>query len=178
MVTTKQLVEIYDCTYERANRFCRFLNEAMERFEINTPERQAAFLAQLGHESGRLRYVEELASGRAYEGRADLGNSEPGDGARYKGRGLIQITGRGNYAKASDALGVDFISDPELLERPDYACLSAGWFWATHGLNELADTGDFRKITRRINGGYNGLADRLALWDEAKIALGVSYGMA
>ena len=174
-ITAPQLVEIYDCTFERANRFCQFLNEAMGRFDINSPERQAAFLAQVGHESGRLRYVEELASGRAYEGRADLGNSEPGDGVRYKGRGLIQITGRGNYAKASEALDVDFIGEPELLERPGYACLSAAWFWATHGLNELADTGDFRKITRRINGGFNGLADRLALWDDAKRVLNASY---
>lgn len=144
---------------------------AMEEFEINTPARQASFLAQIGHESGQLRYVRELASGTAYEGREDLGNTHLGDGARFKGRGLIQITGRANYAACGEALGLDLVANPELLEEPVSACRSAGWFWKLHGLNELADAGDQVRITKRINGGTNGLADRLALFDKAKEVL-------
>ena len=132
----------------------------MDEFEINTVERQSMFLAQIAHESGGLRYVRELATGEAYDGRLDLGNTEPGDGARYKGRGLIQITGRANYRDCGSALGVDLIGNPELLESPEFACRSAAWFWKNHGLNELADKGDFKLITKRINGGYNGMADR------------------
>ena len=140
----------------------------MAEFEINTPARQAAFLAQIGHESGQLRYVRELASGAAYEGRKDLGNTQPGDGVRFKGRGLIQITGRANYLKCGEALGLDLIADPELLEQPINACRSAGWFWESRGLNALADAGDFLRITKRINGGTNGLADRQALYESAQ----------
>ena len=175
MITAPQIVDIYGCSFERANRYCNFLNDAMMQFEINTPARVAAFLAQIGHESARFRYVEELASGKAYEGRKDLGNVEPGDGVRFKGRGLIQITGRNNYRLCGDYLGVDLLSDPELLERPDYASLSAAWYWYTHGLNELADKGDFRRITKIINGGTNGFDDRLALWAAAKEVLEVTY---
>ena len=140
----------------------------MEEFDINSAARQAAFLAQIGHESGQLRYSEEIASGAAYEGRADLGNTEVGDGKRYKGRGLIQITGRANYKECGDALGIDLIGEPDLLQQPDNACRSAAWFWKSHGLNQFADTGNFERITRKINGGLNGQADRLALWERAK----------
>ena len=150
------------------DRFCKPLNDAMDEFHINTPTRQAAFLAQIGHESGSLRYVRELASGGAYEGRVDLGNTEPGDGVKFKGRGLIQITGKANYAACGAALDEDLLGTPELLELPDLAARSAGWFWTTHGCNELADAGNFQKLTRRINGGLNGLAERMALWDRAK----------
>lgn len=144
---------------------------AMAEFEINNPARQAAFLAQIGHESGQLRWVREIASGADYEGRKDLGNTEPGDGVRFKGRGLIQITGRENYRKCSMALFGDdrLIQFPELLEDPVYACRSAGWFWKSRRLNELADGGmqEFGVITRKINGGLNGMADRLALYRKA-----------
>lgn len=150
------------------DRFWQHLNDAMEEFEINSPARQAAFLAQIGHESGQLRYVEELASGAAYEGRSDLGNTQEGDGIRFKGRGLIQITGRENYAACSVALGIDLITEPELLEQPEWACKSAAWFWKSRGLNQLADGGNFERITRKINGGLTGQADRLALWERAK----------
>ena len=149
-------------------RFWEHLNSAMEEFLINSPARQAAFLAQIGHESGQFRYSEEIASGAAYEGRADLGNTEVGDGKRYKGRGLIQITGRANYAACGEALGLDLIGEPSLLQEPENACRSAAWYWKSRRLNELADVGNFERITRKINGGLNGQADRLILWERAK----------
>lgn len=159
------------CPTTKTGRLALFLEpliEAMAEFEISTTARQTAFLAQIAHESGGFNYVRELASGAAYEGRADLGNTEPGDGIRYKGRGLVQITGRANYRSCGSALGLDLLSQPELLEQPVYACRSAAWFWSTHGLNELADKGEFERITRRINGGLNGQADRLAYLERAQ----------
>jgi putative chitinase len=146
------------------------LKTAMAEFLINTPSREAAFLAQITHESGSLRYVRELASGENYEGRADLGNTELGDGVRFRGRGLIQITGRANYLACSKVLFGDdrLVNFPGLLELPEAACRSAAWFWWGHGLNSLADAGEFEKITRRINGGTNGAADRLAHYHRAK----------
>lgn len=160
------------CPLSRAQAWAPHLNKAMTDWQICIAKRQAAFLAQIGHESGRLVYVRELASGAAYEGRADLGNTHPGDGVRFKGRGLIQITGRLNYAKCQVALDLNLIDHPELLERPEFAAASAGWFWFGHGLNDLADQDDFVSITRRINGGTNGMDDRLALWKSACTALG------
>lgn len=168
LVTANDLKRILPLAGARADTFCAPLNIAMGEFEINTPARQAAFIAQIAHESGQFRYVRELASGSAYEGRADLGNTMRGDGVRFKGRGLIQITGRANYKACGAALGLDLILYPELLEQPMYACRSAGWFWKARGLNELADAGDQVKITRRINGGTNGLAERLAYFEIAK----------
>lgn len=147
------------------------LNKAMAEFEINNSAREAAFIAQVAHESGEFRYVREIASGEDYEGRADLGNTEPGDGVRFRGRGLVQITGRSNYAACSAALGVDFLSEPSLLENYQYAARSAGWFWQSRGLNDLADKGDFKLITKRINGGYNGFKDRVMYWERAKAVL-------
>lgn len=158
---------------ENIAKFLAPLNLAMEKYEIDTRKRQAAFLAQLAHESGSLRYVEEIASGEAYEGRKDLGNIEPGDGVRFKGRGLIQITGRANYEALSAALNYDFVKEPEALEKPGAASLSAGWFWYLKGLNELADVDNFEKITRRINGGLNGYMDRIKHWGICKKALGI-----
>lgn len=152
----------------RAAAFLAPLNAAMLEFGITTPARQASFLSQVGHESGQLRYVRELASGQAYEGRADLGNTQRGDGVRFRGRGLLQVTGRANYAACGKALGLDLLAKPELLEQAANACRSAGWFWQTRGLNFLADAGDQERVTRRINGGTNGLADRLALFAVAK----------
>jgi putative chitinase len=142
----------------------------MDEFGIDTPLRQAAFVAQIAHESGSLRYVRELASGAAYEGRGDLGNTQPGDGIKFKGRGLIQITGRSNYRACSVALFGDerLLQTPALLENMAPACRSAAWFWKTHGLNQWADAEDFTRITRIINGGVNGLADRLAFYVRAK----------
>lgn len=150
------------------DRFCEPINSTLTKYLINTPARIAAFLAQIAHESGQLIYTRELASGLAYEGRKDLGNTQPGDGKKFKGRGLIQITGRHNYEILSMVLGIDFIANPELLEGAVYATESAGWFWQTKGLNEIADRGDFRLITKRINGGYNGLPEREEFYERAK----------
>lgn len=149
------------------------INATLKEFDIGTPLRVAAFLAQIGHESGQLRYVRELASGAAYEGRKDLGNNSPGDGVRYKGRGLIQITGKVNYIALAMALDINCIVAPEILEQPVNACRSAGWFWKCKGLNALADKGDFKTITLRINGGYNGLQERETLYAKAKLVLGI-----
>lgn len=172
LVTPAQLVELYGCPFVRAANFAPYLNQAMWDNGIVTPARIRAFLAQIGHESGRLQYVREIwgptPAQRRYEGRADLGNSDPGDGHRYMGRGLIQITGRANYAAVSAALGEGFLAYPSLLETPRWASLSAGWFWGSRGLNALADAGQFDAITRRINGGQNGRADRIALHASAQ----------
>lgn len=153
--------------------FVQPLNDTFAEFDIGTPLRQACFLGQIGHESGYLRYVKELASGQAYDGRADLGNTQPGDGVRFKGRGLVQITGRGNYQACGQALGLDLISQPELLEQPENAARSAGWFWGEKNLNALADAGNYKLITRRINGGTNGFDDRVAIYVAARRELGL-----
>lgn len=160
---------------ERAATMAPYLNRAMQEAGINTPKRAAAFIAQLAHESGQLRYFEELASGRAYEGRRDLGNTQPGDGTRYKGRGPIQLTGRANYEAASRALGVDLVKNPELAARPDVGFRVAAWYWSSRGLNQLADKGDFDGITQRINGGQNGAADRRHFHQLATSVLGGGF---
>lgn len=122
-----------------------------------------------------MRYTVELwgptPAQQRYENNVSLGNTQPGDGSRFRGRGLIQLTGRKNYQACSTALGVDFVSNPDLLAQPYYASLSAAWFWASHGLNEVADTGDFEKTTRVINGGLNGQDDRLSRLAVAQAAL-------
>jgi putative chitinase len=147
------------------------LNATMTEFEIDNVQRETMFLAQLAHESGGFHYVREIASGAAYEYRADLGNTKPGDGVLFKGRGLIQITGRINYERCGVALGLDLIAQPELLESPENAARSAGWFWWAHECNELADAADFLHITRRINGGLNGYPDRQAYLKRAEGAM-------
>ncbi len=168
-----QLQKIMPYAGKRAAKFLDPLNLTLFEFGIDTPMRQAAFLAQIAHESGSLKYVREIASGEAYEGRRDLGNTEPGDGVRFRGRGLIQITGRTNYRACSLGLFGDerLLDTPELLEETDNACRSAGWFWQTMNLNKLADIGAFRPITRAINGGFNGYEDRLAYYERAKAVL-------
>ncbi len=171
MVTTEQLKRIVPFGQRRVPVFLEFLNAAMDEFEINTAQRQAMFLAQVAHESGSFVYTCEIASGRAYEGRVDLGNTEVGDGVKYKGRGLIQITGRANYEECGKVLGVDLLTYPDLLMGPELAARSAAWFWKRHGLNELADAGDFERITKRINGGLNGELDRIAFYNRAKEVL-------
>jgi putative chitinase len=174
-LTAKQLQAVMPhLPDDRAATFLKPLNDAMREFDVTTPKRQAAFLAQIAHESGELKYMEEIASGEAYEGRKTLGNTEPGDGKRYKGRGPIQLTGRNNYRKAGAALQLDLEGKPELAARPDIGCRVAGWFWKTHGLNELADKGDFLQITKRVNGGTNGLARREEFYKRAKEVFGVS----
>ena len=130
------------------------------------------FLAQLAHESGNFRYMEEIASGAAYEGRKDLGNVMAGDGKRFKGRGPIQLTGRANYRKYGRALGIDFENNPEIVALPSVGLLVACKFWTDNGLNALADQDDVLTITRRINGGTNGLADRKAKLEIIKGMMG------
>lgn len=177
-VTARQLVSIIGCDMATARRWAGPLSAALERFAINTPERVAAFLAQVAHESGGLRWVRELwgptAAQRGYEGRHDLGNTQPSDGERFKGRGLIQITGRANYRRCGEALGLPLLGRPELLEEPQHAAMSAAWFWAANGLNSLADAGEFEAITRRINGGTNGAAERREYYRLAQAHLGAS----
>jgi len=170
-MTLDQLNKIMPNARSKAGIFLPALNAAMAEFDINTPARQASFLAQLAHESGQLVYVRELASGAAYEGRRDLGNTQPGDGVRFRGRGLIQVTGRSNYAACGKALGLDLLAQPALIEQTVNACRSAGWFWQSRGLNALADAGDQVAVTRRINGGTNGLAERLAFFKVAQRVL-------
>lgn len=157
-------------TRQQVERFYGPLQRHMANYGIDTPRRRAHFLAQLCHESGQLRYTEEIASGAAYEGRADLGNTQPGDGRRFKGRGLIQLTGRANYVAFGRAVGRDFSTDataPLLATDPDLAVQVSCWFWSTRGLNGPADANDIRRITLRINGGLNGYGDRQALYARA-----------
>ena len=174
-ITTQQLLQILPNAGQVAGVFVPVLNTAMVRYQIVGLKREAAFIAQIGHESGQFRYVRELGNDQ-YLSKYDtgslakrLGNTPEadGDGQKYRGRGLIQITGRANYAECGEALGLDMINHPELLEKPQHACMSAAWFWASRGLNTLADAGKFDTITSRINGGQNGAADRQALYAKA-----------
>ena len=172
------------CTAVNAAIYAPLLTVAFERYQITTSARQAAFLAQVGHESGAFRWTREIwgptPAQQRYEGRADLGNTEPGDGLRFCGRGLIQTTGRFNYRRLTlrlkSRLGTDtpdFESTPDLLEQPKWAALSAADYWDMRGLNELADDGQFDVITRKVNGGMNGAADRRARYAVAVRALKV-----
>lgn len=161
-LTTKILKSI--CPYAseyKLDLYVPYLNEMMPKYVINSLLRIRHFIAQVAHESGSFNYVKEIATGTNYEGRKDLGNVNEGDGVKYKGRGLIQITGRSNYTQLAVQSGIDCINHPELLEQPEYAVQSACWFWQKNGLNELADSNDIIHITKKINGGINGLKDRM-----------------
>lgn len=147
------------------------LNDTLLRYGIDTPLRISHFLGQVIHESGSFRYMKEIASGKAYEGRKDLGNTQKGDGVRFKGRAYLQLTGRSNYTQYSDFCNEDFISHPEKVEELPWAIDVAGWFWSTRGLNEIADTDNLRRITKRINGGYTHIDDRIKWTDQAKKVL-------
>ena len=194
-ITTQQLLQILPNAGQSAGVFVSALNTAMNHYQIVGLKRVAAFIAQIGHESGHLvRLVENLnysadALRRIWPSRFNvelagaverkpeqianiaygnrMGNSAPGDGWKYRGRGLIQITGKNNYRACGEALSLDLIAQPELLEKPQHACMSAAWFWAANGLNTLADAGKFDAITQRINGGQTGAADRQALYARA-----------
>jgi putative chitinase len=191
MLTIDQLTHATGASAQNANKFLPFIVSTFDKFQINTPIRQLSFLAQVGTESGGLFFTEELASGEDYEGRVALGNTHPGDGVKYKGRGLIQITGRTNYQALTAFFNVDFINNPSLLagkntnlSTPDqlkYAALSAGWFWNSRQLNSIADQinlqvpldesenmQEYILITKRINGGTNGLADRVRRFNEGR----------
>lgn len=159
----------------RIELFYAPLVTAMKKYDITKPLRMAHFIAQIGHESASLRYTEEIADGSAYEGRADLGNTQSGDGKRYKGRGLIQLTGRANYTDYSRDTGVDYVVRPDLVARDanvaaDVAC----WFWSKNKLNKLADRDDVKAVTKVVNGGYNGLDDRIGYLGRAKAVLGLA----
>jgi predicted chitinase len=177
MVTDDELRQIMpNCPTARRTDYLPYIQQAMQEFAITTYWREAAFLAQLAHESGELRYMEEIASGAAYEGRKDLGNTQPGDGKRFKGRGPIQLTGRANYKKYGDLLGLDLIDNPTIAATPQVGFRIAGQFWKLNGLNELADQQQFEKITRRINGGLNGQPDRLKYYARAQQVLNKDDG--
>jgi putative chitinase len=164
-----------------AQAFLDPLNDCMQNYQINTPLRKAAFLAQLAHESGQLIFTREIwgptSQQRKYEPgtrlASMLGNTQPGDGSRYRGRGLIQLTGRANYrsytkaVRQRDPKAPDFEASPNEVADPQWATDCAGWFWSTRKLNPLADNKDFRSVTKRINGGFNGLEDRMKFYQRA-----------
>jgi predicted chitinase len=177
MITDDELRQVMpNCAAAKRTAYLPFIQQAMAEFGITSYLREAAFLAQLAHESAELRFMEEIASGAAYEGRKDLGNTQPGDGTRYKGRGPIQLTGRANYKKFSDLLGLDLIDNPTIAATPEVGFRIAGLFWQSRGLNELADQRQFETITRRINGGLNGQPDRLMYYERAKKVLSKDDG--
>jgi putative chitinase len=167
------------------------LQETFEKYQINTPQRQACFIGQCMHESGGFKHLKEnlnysakalmatwpsrfpdadtaekyarqpeMIANKVYGGR--MGNTEDGDGAKFIGRGLIQLTGKDNYMAFGEAIGEDLVFNPQLVEQPRYAALSAGWFWNKRGLNSLADAMDIETLTKRINGGSIGIDDRKA----------------
>lgn len=199
ILTIEQLASCTGARIDRAQAFLPHLVATMREYGIDTPARGAAFLAQIGHESGGLKWTTELwgptpaqstyerdpdedwpppARGHRNWKAYELGNSEPGDGYRFRGHGLIQVTGRANHAGARDRLrgrlGIrvpDFEAEPGRLAEYEWAALSAGDFWASRRLNDLADAGDFRLLTRRINGGTNGYEHRVALWETGKTVL-------
>lgn len=178
-ITKDQFTRIFPNAGKQAGVFVPVLNAAMGKFDIVTPTRTTMFLAQVGHETGEFRWLREFGND-AYLARYDtgalaarLGNTPEadGDGQKYRGRGLIQITGRNNYKLCGEALGLDLLRYPELLEKPEHAAMSAAWFWKWRGINSAADAGDLEKVTRFINGGLNGLEDRLRLWKRAREVL-------
>lgn len=179
-LTADQLSAAAGTSLMRASKWLMPIKDTCETFSITSQARFCMFIAQVSHESGRLCYGREVwgptPAQLRYEGRADLGNTFPGDGFLYRGRGLLQITGRYNYQRTRDGLRKflanvpDFEKEPEKLEEPEWAALSAGLYWHNHSLNSQADSGDIRECTRIINGGFNGLAERQALYDNAKKA--------
>lgn len=173
MIITKEQLQYCGATRTKADLFSKLISKYSDEYGINNKMRMSHFLAQVIHESGCFFFLREIASGEKYEGRKDLGNTEKGDGKRFKGRGLIQLTGRYMYTKVSKAFGIDFINNPELLETPEYAVRSAMWYWESHGLNERADRDELTAITKIINGGLNGKEQRLKYLGKAKRALGV-----
>jgi len=186
MLTSEQLQSIMPrLSAARTSELLPFLTSAMAEFAIEAPARAAAFLAQLAQESGQFRFMEEIwgptDAQRRYEPVTalahQLGNVETGDGKRFKGRGPIQLTGRANYQRFGALLEVDLVAEPPRAAMPDVAFRVAGLFWSKKGLNELADLATpsaFTQITRRINGGTNGLAERQAFYAVARTVLSVA----
>lgn len=170
----------------RAQLWASTMQPALQLADISTPQRLACWLAQVGHETGRLRYVREIWGPTAAQQRYEpvttlsrrLGNTQPGDGRRYLGRGLIQTTGRANYARLTDRVrqlmgdsAPDFVATPALVEVPQWAAIAAAVYWRDRDLNRWADAFDFVTLTKRINGGTNGLADRQHLYTQALSAI-------
>lgn len=200
-MTPATLAAAIGCTPAVSSHWAGPISEAMAEFGITTPERIAAFLAQVAHESAGLTRVSEnlnyradrllavfpryfdaenvtlyagdpsAIASRVYANRMGNGPEQTMDGWHFRGRGLIQLTGRDNYRACGNALGVDLIDNPDLLTEADLAARSAAWFWQSHGLNELSDAGRFAEITKRINGGTHGQPARVALWEQAKAVL-------
>jgi putative chitinase len=167
LVTKSQLAKIWGCSESLIeDHEIDEMNSCLHKYKINTPNRIRHFLSQTSHESGGGRYKKELASGEAYNGRTDLGNTSPGDGPKYKGAGYIQLTGKYNYSRLADYLG-----DPRVMEGVEYVAenlpfTSAGYWWEDNKVNELIDDGaDVLAVTKRVNGGTNGLADRQHYYD-------------
>jgi putative chitinase len=177
MLTEDQLRQMFPSAGDRLTPHLPYIIPALEAFEIDTPDRIAAFLAQLAHESGEYRWMEEgwgpTEAQLGYEGAARLGNTEPGDGRKFSGHGPIQITGRANHRACGEALGLDLIAEPRLICEPANGTASSCWFWNSRKLSPLADRGWFKAITRKINGGLNGLDDRVAYWDRNRLILGL-----
>lgn len=176
MKLSKEVLRVTCPNLKDVDRIVDVFNQYNDEYAINTPMRIAHFLAQVSIESGEFRYKEELASGKAYEHRADLGNNMPGDGVKYKGRGFIQITGKNNYKRFGDYIKKDLVNNPKLLAETQLAMESAMWFWikgSRENLNTLADFDEYTKIRKRINGGVNGLGAGLKYLGKAKRALGL-----
>ena len=201
-ITAELLQEAFDLEDNTAEKYIDALNAAMDEFEINTSQRRAMFLAQCCHESGHFRAVSEnlnykadslsrvfpkyfrdvdpndyakqpeKIANRVYGGRMGNGDEESGDGYRFRGRGLIQLTGKSNYIACSEDLEVDLIENPDYLITPEGAARSAAWFWSANDLNKYADADDIVGCTKRVNGGTIGLEERTELYDEAKALFG------
>ena len=169
MLTKQQLKKIApNSKDEIIDPLVQYLSLHMPKYEVNTYLRVCHFIAQAAHEAASFRTLEEYASGAAYEGRKDLGNVKPGDGVRYKGRGIFQLTGRANYRTIGAKLGYDLENNPELAESPEVSVLTALEYWKSRNLNPLADRDQVELITRSINGGLNGFEDRKKYLARAK----------
>ena len=197
MATSEQLAKLHI-----GQQWVTALNDTFSQFGILTPNQQAAFIGQCGHECGHFRILEENLNYRAatlmklwpkrfptleianqyagnpkkianmvYANRMGNRDEASGDGYRFRGRGCIQLTGHSNYFHAGKALGVDFVMEPDLVATPKYAAMTAGWFWSTHGCNELAEAANWVGLTKKINGGTIGLDDRIAHTKQALVAL-------
>jgi putative chitinase len=166
VITSQQLIAITGNKIDTSvlEKIINSLNLTFEKYEINTPFRVCHFLSQVLHESGCFRYNREIwgptETQKQYEGRISLGNNQPGDGFKFRGRGWIQLTGRANYEKASKDLNIDLVNNPDLAASYPYVSIIAGWYWCLRGLNTIADKDDVTAITKKVNGGLNGIEER------------------
>lgn len=177
-ITAKDLMDVAkNAKQDLCNVLAPAFQAELPRHQINTGLRIAHFVAQMAHETANFRTLVEYASGEAYEGRKSLGNTQPGDGPRYKGRGVIQLTGRANYRLYGQKIGVDLENNPEKAADPAIATKVACVYWTERKINEAADSDDVYTVTKRINGGFNGIEDRMmklklakAIWTGKTIA--------